>query len=134
MTEAKTNRRIPKPPLGWPLLPVPRQGSLHYPSLEESIKQYIKILLLTRPREQLMRPWFGAGLSRFLHQSNTLELRQQIHDLVIATLDQWEKRIVVDRVEVDEDKTPDSVRIEIAYRIKRSGIQAAMMLKMNLGS
>jgi len=120
--------------LGWPLLSVPENGSLHYPSLEESIKQYIKILLLTRPREQLMRPWFGAGLSRFLHQSNTLQIRQQIHDLVIETLDQWEKRIIVDRVEVYEDNTPDSVRIEIAYRIKRSGTQAAMMLKMNLGS
>ena len=76
MAEAKPNRRIPRPPLGWPLLPVPREGSLHYPSLEESIKQCIKIILLTRPGEQLMRPWFGAGLSRFLHQSNTLEIRQ----------------------------------------------------------
>jgi len=134
MTEVKKNRRIPRPPVGWPLLSVPENGSLSYPSLEESIKQYIKILLLTRPREQLMRPWFGAGLSRFLHQSNTLETRQQIHDLVIETLDRWEKRIVVDRVEVYADQTPDSVRIEIAYRIKRSGVQAAMMLKMNLGS
>ena len=134
MTQVKPNKRIPRPPLGWPLLSVPENGSLHYPSLEESIKQYIKILLLTRPREQLMRPWFGAGLSRFLHQSNTLEIRQQIQDLVIETLDRWEKRIVVDRVEVYEDKTPDSVRIEIAYRIKRTGTQAAMMLKMNLGS
>jgi uncharacterized protein len=134
MTEAKKNRRIPRPPVGWPLLCVPENGSLHYPSLEGSIKAYIKILLLTRPREQLMRPWFGAGLSRFLHQSNTLETRQQIQDLVVETLARWEKRIVVDRVEVYEDKTPDDVRIEIAYRIKRSGAQAAVMLRMNLGS
>lgn len=134
MTEVKKNKQIPRPAVGWPLLSVPQDGSWRYPSLEESIKAYIKILLLTRPREQLMRPWFGAGLSRFLHQSNTLELRQQIHDLVRDTLDRWEKRIVVDRVEVYADTSPDSVRIEIAYRIKRSGAQAAMMLKMSLGS
>ncbi len=81
-----------------------------------------------------MRPWFGAGLSRFLHQSNTLDVRQEIQDLIFQVLDQYEKRIIVDRVEVFEDRTPDSLRIELAYRIKRSGAQAAMMLKMNLGS
>ena len=78
----KKNKHIPNPPLGWPLLPVPVNGTLYYPALENSIKQYIRIVLLTRPGEQLMRPRFGAGLSEFLHQSNTLETRQQIQDTV----------------------------------------------------
>ena len=134
MTEVKKNRFIPLPPLGWPLLPVPRDGCLSFPTLEQSIKQSIKVLLLTRPGEQLMHPYFGAGLSQYLHQPNTLETRQQIQDLILDALGQWEQRILVDRVEVYEDKSPDSLRIEIAYRIKRSGAQAAMMLTLHLGS
>jgi len=134
MTEAKPNRHIPKPPVGWPLLQTPRDGQWIYPVLEESIRQSIKIILLTRPGEQLMRAWFGAGLARFLHLPNTLETRQQIQDLIFESLDRWEKRIAVDRVDVSEGNSLDHLRIDIAYRIKRSGNRAAMVLKLNLGS
>lgn len=133
--KVKQNKRIPNPPIGWPLLPVPVGGTLTYPSLEESIKQYIKIVLLTRPGgEQLMHPRFGAGLSRFLHQPNTLEIRQQIQDTVIEALEQWEQRIIVDRVEVWEEEKPDTLRIEIVSRIIRTGKQTTTMIKMNLGT
>ncbi len=133
MTEPQKNRHIPGPPVGWPLLPVPKDGTLNYPSLEESIKQYIRILLLTRPGEQLMRPYFGAGLPRFLHQSNTLGIQRQVQDTIIETLGRWEKRIILDRVDVWQEDRPDRLRIEIAYRIKRSNSPGSMMLKMNLG-
>jgi len=134
-TRIKKNKHIPSEPLGWPLLPVPENGTLYYPTLENSIKQYIQIILLTRPGEQLMRPRFGAGLSQFLHQPNTLETRRQIQNTVFASLIEWEKRIVVIRVEVWEDEdSPDAVRIEIVFRIKRTGEQMTKTVKLNLGS
>jgi phage baseplate assembly protein W len=131
----KKNTAIPSPPLGWPLLPVPENGSLTYPSLEDSIRQSIRIILLTRPGEQLMRPGFGAGLSRYLHEPNTLETRRRIQEAVFKALNEWEKRMVVVRVEVWEDEeTPEAVRIEIAYTVKRTGEQATTLVKLNLGS
>lgn len=130
----KPNKRIPRPPIGWPLLPIPENGILRYPSLEESIRQQIKVILLVRPGELLMRPQFGAGLSEFLHQPNTLETRQQIQDTVIEALGIWERRILVDRVEVWEEDDPDTIRIEIAYRIKQTGEQITTTLRMNVGS
>ena len=80
-----------------------------------------------------MRPRFGAGLSQFLHQPNTLETRQQIQDAVIEALGVWERRILVDRVEVWEEDEPDALRIEIAYRIKQTGEQATTNIRMNVG-
>ena len=131
----KPNKRMPRPPIGWPLLPVPVGGTLRYPTLEESIKQHIKVVLLTRPGERLMRPRFGAGLSRFLHEPNTLATRQDIQGAVLTALDQWEQRIVLDRVEVWEDtEAPEAVRIEIAYRIKRTGAHATTTVRIDLGS
>ena len=54
-------------PIGWPLLPVPdANGQLHYPSLAQSVRELIQVLLSTRPGEQLMRPGFGAGLENLL--------------------------------------------------------------------
>lgn len=132
---AKSNKRVPNPPVGWPLLSVPVDGTMRYPSLEESIKQHIKIVLLTRPGERLMKPLFGAGLAEYLHRSNTLATRLDIQDAVSTALSRWELRITLDQVEVwEEEENLDAVRIEIAYRIKRTGVHATTTVRMDLGS
>ena len=125
------------PPLvGWPLLPQPdAHGALAYPTLEQSVRQTIQVILRTRPGEQLMRPDFGAGLESFLHQSNTLTTRRQIRDLVAQALDAWEPRIVVDLVDVTEvPDQPSQIRIQIAYRLQRTGLAQRMGVTMELTS
>ena len=54
-----------RPRIGWPLLPVPNEnGELEYPTLEESVRQQIRVLLSTRPGEQLMGP-ISAQAAKF---------------------------------------------------------------------
>ena len=125
------------PPLiGWPLLPVPDDhGRLEYPELADSVRQLIRIILSTRPKEQLMRPDFGAGLDLLLHEPNTLSTRRQIRDRVQSALERWERRILLDRVEVwDVKDEPTHVRVEIAYRLARNGAPGALALTMQLES
>lgn len=112
-----------RPLLGWPLLAVPdAAGQLSYPTLEDSIRQMIRVILSTRPGEQLMRPDFGAGLDRLVHEPNTLATRRRIRDLVQESLTHWERRILLDRVDVSEvEDEPAQVRVEIAYRLVRTG-------------
>jgi phage baseplate assembly protein W len=132
---SKTNPRIPSPPIGWPLLPLPQDGGLQYPTLEASVNQSIRIILLTQPGEQLMRPTFGAGLQRFLHEPGTLVTRRRIRDAIAESLDLWEPRILVDRIDVwENEERPDAVRVEIVYRLKRTGQALSMTLTMNMGT
>ncbi|MDZ7754061.1 MAG: GPW/gp25 family protein [Gammaproteobacteria bacterium] len=107
-------------PFNWPLLGVPdARGRLRYPGLAESVRQSIKIILQTRPGERLMRPTFGGGLERYLHEPNTLTTRRQIRDLINESLARWEPRILLDRVDVWEvEERPDTVRVEIVYRLR----------------
>ena len=49
-----------------------------------------------------MRPRFGAGLERFVHEQNTLTTRRRMRDAIAAALGQWEPRILVDRIDVWE--------------------------------
>ena len=121
-------------PIGWPLLTVPdANGRLDYPTLENSVRQSIQIILRTRPGEQLMRRRFGAGLDTFLHQPNTLTTRRRIHDRIVETLAEWEPRIAVDRVDVRElPDQPAHIRVEIAYRILRTGLGQSMGLTLEL--
>ena len=125
------------PPVGWPLLPVPDEaGELAWPALDESVRQQIRVILTTRPGEQLMRPSFGAGLETYVHEPNTLTTRRRIRDAVQGALEEWEPRIALDRVEVWEvDDRPGSLRVEIGYRLRRTGAarQLGVVLELEEG-
>ena len=123
-----------RPLIGWPLLPLPDEhGRLSYPSLETSVRESIRIILSTRPGEQLMRPDFGAGLDRLLHEPNTLATRRAIRDLVQTSIARWERRVLLDHVEVWEvSGEPSHVSVEIAYRLARTGAPAMMNLTVQL--
>lgn len=129
-----TSQTRPAPLIGWPLLSLPdANGRLHFPTLEQSVQQSIRVILSTRPGEQLMRPLFGAGLDQFIHEQNTLTTRRRIRDLVSESLQQWEQRIVVDRVDVNEvADRPTLVRVEIGYRLVRTGAFQQLGLTMEL--
>ena len=109
-------------PIGWPLLAVPGEdGGLSYPSLAQSVREQIQIILSTRPGEQLMRPSYGGGLENLLAEPNTVATRSRIHDLIEEALSRWEPRIAVDAIAVDTvPDDPNAVRVEIAYRLKRT--------------
>ncbi len=126
---------LPRLQLGWPLAPTPMQGALHYPDLDRSIRDQIKIILLTHPGEMLLHPTFGAGLKDMLHEPNTLGTRRRIRDLVQKSVNRWERRIILDAVDVWEIALrPDAVRVELAYRIRRTGGAQQFHFDFVLGS
>lgn len=122
------------PLIGWPLLPLPdEQGALGWPELAKSVRDGIRAILSTRPGEQLMRPDFGGGLDRLLHAPNTVATRREMRDLVRESLERWERRILLDAVEVWEvEDDASQVRVEIAYRLARTGEPAALNVLVDL--
>jgi len=125
---------LPRPLLGWPLMPLPDEhGQLSWPTLEESVRQLIRVVLSTRPGEQLMRPDFGAGLDLLLHEPNTLATRRRIRDSVQGAVERWERRVLLDRVDVtDVQDEPSHVRVEVGYRLARTGVPATVALTVQL--
>ena len=128
-----TDARL-RPLLGWPLFAVPDDaGTLGWPALEVSVRDALRVILATRPGEQLMRPEFGGGLDALLHEPNTLETRRRVRDLVQESVERWEKRIALDRVEVWEvEGEPTQLRVEIGYRLVRTGAAASLALALQL--
>ena len=128
------NEPLPRPLIGWPLFAVPdADGRLDWPGLEASVRHAIRVILSTRPGEQLMRPEFGAGLDRLLHAPNNLSTRRQLRDWTMSALSRWERRILLDRVDVLEvPGDPSALRVEIAYRLARSGAADAVAVTVRL--
>jgi uncharacterized protein len=121
-------------PIGWPFLPVPVPGGqLTYPDLERSVRDSIRIILATRPGEQLMRPRFGAGLQNFLDEGNTVALRSQIQSAIVNNLQNYENRITVDAVDVNPaSDAPSEVQIQIHYRVLRTNVAQQIGVTLNL--
>lgn len=125
--------RFPEP-IGWPLLAVPDGvGRLHYPDLAASVRQRIEAILRTAPGEQLMRPAFGVGLERLLHEPNTLALRSEVEARITEHLEAFEPRIVLDRVAAAEGEDRISLLITIAYRLRATGVAGQISVQVLLG-
>jgi phage baseplate assembly protein W len=121
-------------PLGWPFLPYPKAGVLSFPTLEQSVRDSIRVILMTRPGEQLMRPRFGAGLQNFLDEGNTITLRAQIQSTILQSLQNYENRISVDAVDVDlVPNSPGEVQVQIHYRVLRTNTQQQIGVTMQVG-
>jgi Bacteriophage baseplate protein W len=130
----RPNPNLPKPALGWPLLPVPAaDGTLAWPDLESSIRQTIRVILMTRPGELILEPRFGAGLPDYLHQPNEMITRRRIQDAIARELGAWEPRIHLDAIEVEPDpERGERLSIRILYRIPRTGAAGSVGLSMTL--
>jgi phage baseplate assembly protein W len=121
-------------PIGWPFLPVPVGGALGFPTLEQSVRDLIRIILTTRPGEQLMTPFFGAGLQNFLDEGNTVAVRRDIQSTILDSLQQYEKRITVDAVDVAPvDGAPTEVHVQIHYRMLRTNTPGQIGVTLQAG-
>ncbi len=132
LTGGKSQR--PKVGVGWPLLAVPNvDGGIDWPDAATSVKQMIEIILRTTPGEQLMRPRFGAGTEALIWQPNTLTTRARAQEAILAALEDFEPRIVIDQVDVDEGADPRELAITIAYRLSLTGQPAVVSALVPVG-
>jgi phage baseplate assembly protein W len=116
------------------LLPVPDgEGRLAWPDPARSVREKIEAILRTAPGEQLMRPRFGAGMERLIDRPNTLTTRAEAHDAVMAALSLYEKRILLDAVDVSEGKDPRELLVSIAYRLRPTGVPGRIEARVPVG-
>jgi phage baseplate assembly protein W len=107
------------------------QQKLPWSESQQSIREVIFNILLTRPGERLMRPSFGAGLTDYLQQPNNQSTRQLIRDVASAAIRRWETRIELLDVQVSTDaQDPKTLILEIHYQHR--GTQATQQLQFSL--
>lgn len=127
--------RTPIPTIqSWPLGSVDEDGRLPWSGDDQSVREVMLNILLTRPGERLQRPDFGAGLLNFVHQPNNETTRNLIAGVVRKALEQAEPRVVVEEVEVAPGTTSVAdVHINIRYRMAFAQIPAQLGFTFNLG-
>ncbi|MCG6942869.1 MAG: GPW/gp25 family protein [Thiohalocapsa sp.] len=119
--------------LSWSLDGLNKDGRYAWARDDDSFRQVILAILLTRPGERLLRPTFGAGLLDFVHEPNNETTRSMIAARVRKALAHWEPRIRVQAVEVVADpQDPAAAHITIRYLPKHTGVPTALGLTLSL--
>ena len=78
-------------------------GRVAWSEGEVNVRDCLRILLLTEPRERMRLAGFGGGLTRFLFEPNTPATRQHIRETIEDTIKRWEPRVQLENVSVDAD-------------------------------
>jgi phage baseplate assembly protein W len=127
--------RTPVPKIiSWPLGAIDTDGTLSWSENDNSIRENMLNILLTRPGERIQRPEFGAGLLKFIHQPNNETTRNLIAGVVKKSLSVWETRVQIDGVDVTPAKDSlAEVHINIRYRLRHNQTPASLGLRLNLG-
>jgi Bacteriophage baseplate protein W len=119
---------------GWafPILPDPG-GRLRYVEGEEDVEQALRIVLLTRLSERVMRPTFGSAVASYLFLPGSQKYLGLLEGAVREAIRDWEARVdLLDaRAEADAED-PTLVTVSIDYRVRRTNTRANLVFPFYL--
>ncbi len=94
-------------------------GYVKTSSYEEDIKEAVRIILMTRKGERMMRPEFGCGIQEYtfetIEPSILLQMQMEIQNALVI----WEPRITEIEVQVEADAQAEGrLNIFIGYMVR----------------
>jgi phage baseplate assembly protein W len=119
---------------GWRFpIKVTARGQLAWSDGPDRIRDAIWIVVNTAVGERLMLPEFGAGVTDYVFQPNSLATRTALRQSIQDALVRWEPRIELDAVRVDEvPGEPSQVIAAVQYRIRATNELFNMVLPFYL--
>jgi Bacteriophage baseplate protein W len=108
-------------------------GRIAWSQGEANVRESIQVILSTERLERVMLPDFGGGLGAYLFEPNSAATRHRLAEAIAAALADWEPRIAVEGVAVDEDPAdPQSVVAAISYRLVATQARERLRLALTL--
>ena len=89
----------------------------------ESVKNNIKLLLLTQKGDRLFQPNLGINLRRFLFEQITEDTSIQIENDIVDTFQTWLPFVELQDIQIDtssENQSSNRIKINITFNIRRA--------------
>ena len=115
-------------------LQVGTSGGIRESTGVQKIEESIRIILGTQYGERLMRPRFGSNLKGLVFAPNNAATANLARYYVEAGLRQWEPRIDVFEVVVENDNLHGMLLIEIHYRLRATQDAHTLIFPFLLGA
>ena len=107
---------------GWrfPIVPGPT-GALAWSDGDDNVEQSLRLLLLTRLGERVMRSDFGSNLGAMVFQPGSDQNLRSIEREVSGAIARFEPRVEVLSVTAEADaKDATQITVSLAYRVRRT--------------
>ena len=121
---------------GWrfPILP-DEAGRLTYSEGDANVEQSLRILLLTRLGERVMRPAFGSEAPRLVFAPGSERYMRLLETSIREAVRDWEPRVELDDVRAEADTTDASrITVSIAYRVRPTNSRLNLVFPFYLSS
>ena len=116
----------------WGLKQTPQNG-VALVSGDDSIRQAVLLLLMTRRGERVMRPTYGCDLHRLMFAPNNDATANIAEYYVRTALTQWEPRIdIVKLTAVPSLTRPNILAITLDYQVRTTGSVERLDLALDL--
>jgi phage baseplate assembly protein W len=119
---------------GWrfPIVPGPT-GALAYSESDDNVEHSLRVLLLTRVGERVMRGEFGSRLGDMVFRPGSEQNLRAIEREVGAVIRRWEPRVEVLDVRAEADANePTQVTVALSYRVRRTNTRESLVFPFYL--
>lgn len=121
---------------GWrfPILP-DVTGELGYVEGDDNVEQSLKILLLTRLGERVMRGTFGSQAPRLVFAPGSVQYLRLLETTVREAVIEWEPRVDLIEVRAELDAGDEThATVAISYKVRQSNTKQNLVFPYYLGT
>lgn len=88
-------------------------------TLIETIRQNLKMLLLTSPGERIMDSNFGVGIRKFLFEQDTFSVREELQNRIATQVALYLNFIVIEEIDISPPNSNDEnvMFLKIRYKV-----------------
>ena len=100
-------------------------------TLKETIRQNLKMLVLTNPGERLMIPEYGIGIRNFLFEQNSAQTKAHLTDRVLNQVATYMPFIEIENILFSNvEENDNAIRIVIEYSTQNARSKDSLILNI----
>lgn len=101
----------------------------------DSVKDNLKLLLITNHNERLVHANFGANLRALIFENMTQDLEAQIEAAIVTAVDRWMPFVTIKDINIKSGQSdiglnPNEVRIKVFFSVNNTDLEDS--LEVNL--
>lgn len=96
----------------------------------DTIKQNLKMLLLTNPGERIMNSDFGVGIKRFLFEQDTEVVREELQNRIVSQVKKYLNYILIEEINISQPGSNDEnvMFVNIRYSVPSLNVNDELIL------
>ena len=92
-------------------------------TLEETVRQNLKMLILTNPGERVMEPEFGVGIQQYLFYNFSENIETQISERIKTQVGRYMPSVIINNIKFyGSDPDTNSLSFTIEYYVSDIGL------------